>query len=99
MAHEGDDRILRVWTPVILRTSVMVSAVILAIGLIIIGLYAPDRFVERFHELQAPGVSFPRERLGELFAEATRGQPRPVLMIGLLVLTLLILGVVLGRVG
>jgi uncharacterized membrane protein len=130
MAREDEDRILRVWTPVILRVSVTTSAVILVIGLIIIGMYGPQRFVERFHELQAPGVTFPQERWTELFGQGLRGQPRAVLMVGLLVLTLvpigrvafafvfflkerdtyfifltatvltlLILGVVLGRVG
>jgi len=42
-AHkEDEDRILRVWTPVILRVSVITSSIILVIGLVIIGYFAPQ---------------------------------------------------------
>jgi uncharacterized membrane protein len=92
-AHkEEEDRILRVWTPVILRASVITSSTILVIGLVIIGYVAPQYYVERFHQLQKPGATFPHESWLDLLSQARMGAPRQVLMVGLLVLTLVPLG-------
>lgn len=93
MADTADeDRILRVWTPVILRVSVTASVIILAAGLIIIGIVNPEAYVARVRLIQANGASFPKERWVPLVKEAFEGQPRPLLMLGLLVLTLVPLG-------
>jgi uncharacterized membrane protein len=89
---EDEDRILRVWTPVILRVSLLSSSIILIAGLAIIGYFAPQYYVERFHQLQQPGATFPHESLLDLLSEASMGAPRQVLMVGLLVLTLVPLG-------
>lgn len=93
MANTADeDRILRVWTPVILRVSVTASVIILAAGLLIIGIVNPDAYVARVRQIQANGASFPKEQWGPLVKEAFEGQPRALLMLGLLVLTLVPLG-------
>ena len=91
-SKEDEDRILRVWTPVILRATLLSSSTILIVGLLILAHVMPRYYVERFHQLQRPGATFPTESMRERFSEAAMGSPREVLMLGLLVLTLVPLG-------
>ena len=51
-AAEKEDRILRLWTPILLRTILVVAAVILILGLILMTT-KPDFYVARFHAAQA----------------------------------------------
>lgn len=92
---EEEDRILRVWTPLILRGSVIASAVVLAAGLIAELVMTPGFYLERFHELQQGGQLRGQESWSTLFGRALKGRPHELLTIGLLLLTL----VPLGRVG
>lgn len=92
---QDEDRVLRVWTPIILRASVLTSAVLLILGLVAMALVTPGSYVARVHELQTRGRAAVRQTWGTLAAEALKGQPHAILMVGLLVLTL----VPLGRVG
>ena len=86
-----EDDILREWTPLILRMLLIVAATILVAGLIILALSSPDYYVTRFQAAQH-GKSHIREEWAQLGAEAIRGDPHSVLMIGLLVLTFVPLG-------
>lgn len=95
MAEQDEDRILRAWTPIILRASVLTSAVLLILGLVAMALVSPGSYVARVHEIQAGGRLAVQQEWSTLAVEAIEGQPHAILMVGLLVLTL----VPLGRVG
>ncbi len=82
-----EDRILRVWTPVLLRTIVMVSMASLILGLVMTALYAPAHFVERYHEVQL-GHLVGKQSLSTIASKVIAGEPRAILMIGLFLLTL-----------
>ena len=83
---ENEDRILRFWTPILLRTILLVAAVILIFGLILMT-SKPDFYVRRFHAAQAhqfvQKLSFP-----VLLGRAVQGDPHSVMTLGLYVLTL-----------
>ena len=85
------DRILREWTPLILRTLLSISATVLIIGLIMMASLAPGYYVQRFRAAQL-GRSHIQEEWSQLGGEALKGDPHSILMIGLLVLTLVPLG-------
>jgi uncharacterized membrane protein len=91
MATSKEDQILREWTPLILRTLLIISATVLVIGLGIMAVSDPGFYVQRFHAAQHG-----RRHIGEEWSQlgnvALRGDPRSVIMIGLLVLTLVPLG-------
>lgn len=90
--HQADeDRILRVWTPILLRTILIVAAVILIIGLFKTIAEAPGYYVQRYHEIQL-GHYHARETFAQDFADAFRGDPHAITTLGLLVLTLVPLG-------
>jgi uncharacterized membrane protein len=85
-AAENEDRILRFWTPILLRTILVVAAVILIFGLILMTT-KPDLYVRRFHAAQTHQFvgkkSFPK-----LVAFAVHGDPHSIMTLGLYVLTL-----------
>jgi len=89
-----EDQILRKWTPLILRTLLLISAALLVLGLATMGSSAPGYYVRRFRAAQL-GVSHIRQEWYELGKSALSGDPRSITMFGLFVLTL----VPLGRVG
>jgi uncharacterized membrane protein len=86
-----EEAILREWTPIILRTLLIISTTVLAVGLMIIGWSAPSHYVARFHAAQH-GRSHIRQEWSQLGEAALRGDPHSILMMGLLVLTLVPLG-------
>jgi uncharacterized membrane protein len=90
--NQDEDRILRVWTPILLRTSVLTSAVLLATGLLVIALVDPGAYVVRYHQLEHGGVSFSRVQWRDLLAGDARERVRAILIVGLLVLTMVPLG-------
>lgn len=129
VATNEEDRILRTWTPLILRAILIVSAIIMMAGLVLSIAFAPDYYVHRFEAIQR-GQLYGRSDFAQLLDGMRTGQPHSVLIVGLYVLTLvplarvaftfvlfikerdfvyvaatayvltaLILGVVLGRVG
>jgi uncharacterized membrane protein len=95
MTEQDEDRVLRIWTPIILRVSVLASAVLLLFGLVEMAFVAPASYVERFHEIQSRGRLAIQLDWGGLARLALEGRPRAIMTVGLLVLTL----VPLGRVG
>jgi uncharacterized membrane protein len=68
-----EERILRVWTPIILRTILVCAIAILLIGLL---------------SMQKIGHLQNRESVAALVAAALRGEPRATMTLGLMVLTL-----------
>src|SRR6266446_542542 len=87
MGKAEEDRILRVWTPLLLRTILIAAVVVLTIGIVLTYTYAPDYYVDRYHALQQ-GQLLGRERFQGFFAEVIEGNPHAVLTLGLFVLTL-----------
>ena len=87
MAQTNEDRILRVWTPLLLRTILTVAVVVLTIGIILTYTYTPDYYVERYHAVQQ-GHLYGKEDLHGFFQNVIAGKPHAVLMLGLFVLTL-----------
>jgi uncharacterized membrane protein len=83
-----EERILRVWTPVILRTILVAAIAILLIGLLSIAWQSPGYYIERFHHLQKLGHPQYRDTIATLVAASLKGEPRPIMTLGLMVLTL-----------
>jgi uncharacterized membrane protein len=128
-ATREEDRILRNWTPLLLRTILIVSSIVMVVGIAETFAQAPGFYVGRFHAIQL-GQLHVRESLPQLIDEMRHGDPHGIMIIGLYlltlvplvrvaftfvlflkerdyvyviatayVLTMLILGVMLGRVG
>jgi uncharacterized membrane protein len=90
-ATSKEDEILRQWTPLILRTLLIISASVLVIGLMMMAWSTPAYYVQRFHAAQH-GSSHIRQEWSQLGKAALSGDPHSILMVGLLVLTLVPLG-------
>jgi len=91
MPANDEARILRVWTPVLLRTILITAATILILGLLLMATRSPGYYVQRYQAVQAGGLH-ERERFGELIANALGGDPHSVMTVGLFMLTLVPLG-------
>jgi len=82
-----EDRILRVWTPLLLRTILIVATVILLGGLIMMATHAPGYYAQRYHTIQS-GHAHDPQTFVELIQGATHGDSHCVMTVGLFVLTL-----------
>ena len=82
-----EDRILRKWTPLLLRTILIVSAIVLMFGLYLMLTKAPGFYVARINSIQA-GHLHPNESFSQDFTAALAGDPHSVMTLGLFVLTL-----------
>ncbi len=82
-----EDRILRTWTPLILRTVLIASTIVLVAGLIATVMHAPGFYVNRFHALQH-GRLHDTESVGSLVNDLRAGDPHAILTMGLYLLTL-----------
>jgi uncharacterized membrane protein len=82
-----ENRILRYWTPVILRSVLIVSSIVLAVGLGLMLTHSPGFFAQRYHAVQSGDVHV-HESWTQLFINASRGDPHSVMTIGLMLLTL-----------
>ena len=87
MPKQEEDRILREWTPILLRSILIAAMVLLVFGLILSYTFAPDYYVDRYHEVQQ-GHLMGREKFALLFGRIRAGNPHAVLTVGLFVLTL-----------
>jgi uncharacterized membrane protein len=85
--QEEENRILRVWTPVLLRTILIAAMVTLVAGLVLAYTIAPDYFVDRYHAVEQ-GNLIGKEHFRLLLAHIRQGNPHAVLIIGLFILTL-----------
>ncbi|HKV54017.1 MAG TPA: DUF1634 domain-containing protein [Candidatus Binataceae bacterium] len=84
---EEEERILRFWTPILLRTILVAAMIVLVFGLTLSGTFQPKYFVNRYHEAQL-GHLFGREDLAKFGHGISSGQPHSIIMLGLFVLTL-----------
>jgi uncharacterized membrane protein len=82
-----EDRILRVWTPILLRTILIASAIVLVVGLFLMATMTPTFYEQRFHSIQA-GHLHPTETFTQDIAAARTGDPHSVMTLGLFILTL-----------
>jgi uncharacterized membrane protein len=82
-----EDRILRVWTPILLRTILIASAIVLSVGLFLMATKTPTFYVQRFRSIQA-GQLHPMETFTQDIAAARTGDPHSVMTLGLFILTL-----------
>jgi len=87
MPKQEEDRILREWTPILLRSILIAAMILLVAGLILDYTFAPDYFVERYHAVQQ-GRLIGKEKFRLLFDRIREGNPHAVLTIGLFTLTL-----------
>ncbi|HLX38335.1 MAG TPA: DUF1634 domain-containing protein [Candidatus Binataceae bacterium] len=85
--NNEEDRILREWTPILLRTILITATVVLIAGLFLMATYAPGYYVQRFHAVQA-GHIHQHETFAEIITGAIARDPHSVMTIGLFVLTL-----------
>ncbi len=82
-----EDRILRAWTPILLRTILIAAAIVLVFGLFLMATKAPGFYAQRFHSVQA-GHLHPPESFSQEFSRAFQGDPHSVMTLGLFILTL-----------
>src|SRR5258707_2132188 len=87
MPKQEEDRILRVWTPILLRSILIGAMLLLVAGLILDYTYAPDYYVERYNAVMH-GQLIGKEKFGLLAERIRKGNPHAVLTLGLFVLTL-----------
>jgi uncharacterized membrane protein len=87
MPKQEEDRILRVWTPILLRTILIAAMAVLAAGLVLTYTYRPDYYVDRYRAVQA-GHLIGKERFATVLERIHDGNPHAVLTIGLFILTL-----------
>ena len=89
-----EDRILRRWTPILLRSIVISAMTVLVVGLVLTATFAPNYFVHRYHQVQL-GHLLGRESLASIWSNVLAGKPHAVLTVGLYMLTLVPLARVL----
>jgi uncharacterized membrane protein len=85
-AHD-EDLILRVWTPIILRTVLVAAGIVLIAGLIAISL-TPGEYVMHFRAVQHNARVKDYLTLPHLVMRAWHGNPRAIMTVGLMLLTL-----------
>ncbi|MGA2409912.1 MAG: DUF1634 domain-containing protein [Candidatus Binataceae bacterium] len=88
----AEDRVLRTWTPVLLRTILIAASLIMLAGLIYTGIKEPAYYVERYRLVQANKASRQPEDWIQLIERTWRGDVHSTLTLGLLVLTLVPMG-------
>jgi uncharacterized membrane protein len=82
-----EDRILRVWTPILLRTILLAAGIVLVFGLYLMLTKSPGFYEQRFHSIQA-GHLHPNESFKQDISAALKGDPHSVMTLGLFILTL-----------
>jgi uncharacterized membrane protein len=91
MPHDEEDRILRVWTPVLLRTILIAATAILIIGLVMMATYSPGYYVARYDAVRA-GHIHDAQTFAQMISSCLAGDPHSIMTLGLFVLTLVPLG-------
>jgi len=87
MPKQEEDRILREWTPILLRTILIAAMILLVSGLVLTYTFAPDYYVDRYHAVEQ-GQLIGKEKFALLFDRVRQGNPHAVLTMGLFALTL-----------
>ncbi|HUN57225.1 MAG TPA: DUF1634 domain-containing protein [Candidatus Binataceae bacterium] len=91
-AKADEEKILRTWTPFLLRTILIAATLILIFGLIYTGIREPAYYVSRYRLVQGGTATRPAEDFIELVNGSLSGDAHSMLTLGLLVLTLVPLG-------
>jgi uncharacterized membrane protein len=86
-ANADEDRILRLWTPVLLRSIVIVAMTVLITGLILTATATPSYFGDRYRQVQL-GHLMGRESFAIIWSNLLIGEPHAVLTVGLFLLAL-----------
>jgi len=87
MRAQDEDRILRVWTPIILRTVLAAAGVVLIVGLAAIAA-TPGQYVKHFRAVQDNERIKDYGTFADLLIRASHGNPRSIMTLGLMILTL-----------
>ena len=87
-----EDRILRTWTPLLLRTILTAAVAVLLVGLIYTAIKEPAYYVNRYHQARAGTARHQAENLIQLVQRSLQGDAHSILTLGLFVLTLVPLG-------
>jgi uncharacterized membrane protein len=87
MQSADEDKILRVWTPVILRTVLIAAGIVLIVGL---GWMTatPGEYVDHFRRVQENERIKDYGSFVDLLQRASHGDPRSIMTVGLMILTL-----------
>ncbi len=86
--QDEETRLLRVWTPKILRTVLVAAVTVLIVGLAEATFGSPGHYARRFHELQR-GIDLRQPKdFGPLIGDALRGDGRSIMTLGLMLLTM-----------
>ena len=85
---DEEDRLLRTWTPLILRTILFVASVILVAGIAASAAHSPHYFVGRFRAVQNGTAIHLKQDWADLARRAVHGDPHSIMTLGLCVLTL-----------
>src|SRR5437016_4530918 len=83
----NEERILRFWTPILLRTILIAAAVVLIAGLILMTTKEPGYYLQRYHAAQHADYAA-KATFAQTLQRAAHGDPHQVLVLGLYVLTL-----------
>jgi uncharacterized membrane protein len=93
-AASDEDKILRIWTPIILRTVLVAAGIVVILGLGLM-INTPGQYVNHFRLVQENSRKKDYGSFVKLLHRAANADPRSVTTVGLMILTL----VPLGRVG
>lgn len=87
MQAADEDRILRIWTPVLLRTVLIAAGVVLIVGLFLMT-SSPGVYVDHFRRVQENARVKDYGNFAALIRRALHGNPRSIMTVGLMILTL-----------
>jgi uncharacterized membrane protein len=87
MQSADEDKILRVWTPIILRTVLIAAGIVLVVGLVAMTA-TPGEYVDHFRRVQENERIKDYGSILDLLERALQGNPRSIMTVGLMILTL-----------
>jgi len=88
LIQDAETRLLRAWTPAILRAVLVAAVTVVTVGLVESTFGSPGHYVARFHELQR-GIQLRQPKdFGALVGDALLGNGRSIMTLGLMLLTL-----------
>jgi uncharacterized membrane protein len=85
---DEENRILRHWTPLILRSILITAMAFLVVGLTLAATRSPGYYVGRFRLVQSGKTIHAATNWAGLTTGAAHGDPRAIMTLGLVVLTL-----------
>jgi uncharacterized membrane protein len=85
---DEENRILRQWTPIILRSILITAMAFLVVGLTLAATRSPGYYIGRFHLVQSGKTMHAATNWAGLTTDMAHGDPRAIMTLGLVVLTL-----------